>query len=135
MVAISVLLGLTWAFGLLSVFDSSRFVFQVLFSVCNSLQGLFIFLLLVIRPVKVRRYMFDLITGKYESGAHSSTTFTSRIKSSYKVEKSIKQVKVEPAFDQTKAESSGEQVNVESSVEQVKVQSSVEQVEDESFSE
>ncbi|XP_038061125.1 uncharacterized protein LOC119731913 [Patiria miniata] len=54
MAAISVLLGLTWAFGLLSVIESSNFVFQILFCVFNSLQGLFIFLLFVVRQDNVR---------------------------------------------------------------------------------
>ncbi|XP_038061128.1 adhesion G-protein coupled receptor G4-like [Patiria miniata] len=54
MAAISVLLGLTWAFGLLSVIESSNFAFQVLFCVFNSLQGLFIFLLFVVRHDNVR---------------------------------------------------------------------------------
>ncbi|XP_022084125.1 uncharacterized protein LOC110975718 [Acanthaster planci] len=54
MVSVSVLLGLTWAFGLLAVIESSTFAFQILFCVFNSLQGLFIFLLFVVRQDKIR---------------------------------------------------------------------------------
>ncbi|XP_038050907.1 uncharacterized protein LOC119724059 [Patiria miniata] len=52
--AVSSLLGLTWVFGLLSVIEASSFAFQVIFTVCNSLQGLFIFLLFVVRQENIR---------------------------------------------------------------------------------
>ena len=47
------LLGLTWVFGLLSV-NSSTIVFAWLFSIFNSLQGLFVFIFHVLRSEKVR---------------------------------------------------------------------------------
>nr|KAG5695742.1 hypothetical protein BaRGS_004487 [Batillaria attramentaria] len=43
-IGVVVLLGLTWVFGLLSIEDTSQIVFNYLFAVFNSLQGLFIFL-------------------------------------------------------------------------------------------
>ena len=41
--AISVVLGLTWVFGLFAVKDA-KFVFQYMFCIFNSLQGLLVFL-------------------------------------------------------------------------------------------
>ncbi len=49
------LLGLTWVFGLLSV-NSSTIVFAWLFSIFNSLQGLFVFIFHVLRSEKVLCY-------------------------------------------------------------------------------
>nr|KAG5695739.1 hypothetical protein BaRGS_004484 [Batillaria attramentaria] len=43
-IGVAVLLGVTWVFGLLSIDDTSQVVFNYLFAVFNSLQGLFIFL-------------------------------------------------------------------------------------------
>ena len=82
MLAISVLLGLTWVFGLLSIFESSSFVFQILFSIFNSLQGFFIFLLFVIRPVKIRNHLKNLITRKRERLLRKSSASDSRVKTS-----------------------------------------------------
>ena len=82
MLAISVLLGLTWVFGLLSIFESSSFVFQILFSIFNSLQGFFIFLLFVIRPVKIRNHLKSLITRKRERLLRKSSASDSRVKTS-----------------------------------------------------
>ncbi|XP_022103274.1 uncharacterized protein LOC110986009 [Acanthaster planci] len=62
--SISILLGLTWVFGLLSLFEASNFAFQVIFSIVNSLQGLLIFLLFVVRQDKVRKYVRNLAQGK-----------------------------------------------------------------------
>ncbi|XP_038062206.1 adhesion G-protein coupled receptor G4-like [Patiria miniata] len=53
-IAISNLMGLTWIFGILSVFEAATFAFQVLFSVFSSLQGLFIFLLFCLRQEATR---------------------------------------------------------------------------------
>ncbi|XP_071960614.1 adhesion G-protein coupled receptor G6-like isoform X2 [Antedon mediterranea] len=55
-IAIMMLLGLTWIFGFFAI-DSSeavRDLFQLLFCVCNSLQGFFIFLLFCVRRKDVR---------------------------------------------------------------------------------
>ncbi|XP_022103955.1 adhesion G-protein coupled receptor G4-like [Acanthaster planci] len=69
--AISVLLGLTWSFGLLSVLEASNFAFQVLFSVFNSLQGLFIFLLFCLRQDNIRA----ILLGKLKSVDRSKHVF------------------------------------------------------------
>ncbi|XP_033114086.1 adhesion G-protein coupled receptor G6-like [Anneissia japonica] len=55
-VALSILLGLTWLFGYLAVDRESysRNVFQALFCVFNSLQGLFIFILFCVRQKDIR---------------------------------------------------------------------------------
>ncbi|XP_022098829.1 adhesion G-protein coupled receptor G6-like isoform X2 [Acanthaster planci] len=62
--AISVLLGLTWVFGLLSVFQAANFAFQVLFTVCNSLQGLMIFILFCARQKEVRQVWWEMLPCK-----------------------------------------------------------------------
>ncbi|KAM7425825.1 hypothetical protein ABFA07_022798 [Porites harrisoni] len=51
------LLGLTWVFGILSVTDAGL-VFQYIFTILNSLQGLFIFILHVLRNADVRAAYF-----------------------------------------------------------------------------
>ncbi|XP_071959938.1 adhesion G-protein coupled receptor G6-like [Antedon mediterranea] len=55
-IAVSVLLGLTWVFGFFAIDpdSTSRDVFQLLFCVFNSLQGLFIFLLFCVRQKDIR---------------------------------------------------------------------------------
>ncbi|XP_022103941.1 uncharacterized protein LOC110986402 [Acanthaster planci] len=63
-VAISVLLGLTWVFGLLSLVQTANFAFQVLFCVFNSLQGLMIFLLFCVRQQEVRQAWVDFARGR-----------------------------------------------------------------------
>ncbi|XP_064402412.1 adhesion G protein-coupled receptor E3-like isoform X2 [Halichondria panicea] len=50
------ILGLTWVFGLLSV-NSSTIVFAWLFSIFNSLQGLFVFIFHVLRSEKVTKFL------------------------------------------------------------------------------
>ena len=50
----SVLLGITWLFGVLAVGDA-RDAFQYLFTIFNSLQGFFIFLLYTVRSPEVRK--------------------------------------------------------------------------------
>ncbi|XP_015770103.1 PREDICTED: adhesion G-protein coupled receptor D1-like isoform X3 [Acropora digitifera] len=52
-VFLSPLLGMTWAFGILSV-TNAGLVFQYIFIVLNSLQGFFIFLLHILRNADVR---------------------------------------------------------------------------------
>ncbi|XP_067046941.1 adhesion G protein-coupled receptor L3-like isoform X2 [Acropora muricata] len=52
-VFLSPLLGMTWAFGILSV-TNAGLVFQYIFIVLNSLQGLFIFLLHILRNADIR---------------------------------------------------------------------------------
>ncbi|XP_038077172.1 uncharacterized protein LOC119745020 [Patiria miniata] len=72
MASVSVLLGLTWVFGLLSIFEASSSAFQWIFAVVNSLQGLLIFLLFVVRQEKVREHVSNLVRGKKEGHLSSS---------------------------------------------------------------
>lgn len=53
-VAISTLLGITWLFGYLAI-GEARFLFNLLFLVFNSLQGLFVFLFFCLRNEDVRK--------------------------------------------------------------------------------
>ena len=52
-ISISLLLGLTWVFGLLSLFPNSSLVLQFLFCIFNSLQGLLIFVMFCVRQEEV----------------------------------------------------------------------------------
>ncbi|XP_067046688.1 adhesion G-protein coupled receptor D1-like isoform X1 [Acropora muricata] len=52
-VVLSPLLGITWAFGILSV-TNAGLIFQYIFTILNSLQGFFIFLLYILRSADVR---------------------------------------------------------------------------------
>ncbi|XP_015773509.1 PREDICTED: adhesion G-protein coupled receptor G2-like [Acropora digitifera] len=52
-VVLSPLLGMTWAFGILSV-TNAGLIFQYIFTILNSLQGFFIFLLYILRSADVR---------------------------------------------------------------------------------
>ncbi|KAJ8024356.1 Adhesion G-protein coupled receptor G6 [Holothuria leucospilota] len=54
---ISVLLGLTWVFGFLSI-GSAQFIFNLLFLIFNSLQGFFVFVFFILRPKNVRMILF-----------------------------------------------------------------------------
>ncbi|XP_071497049.1 uncharacterized protein [Diadema antillarum] len=54
--SISVLLGLTWVFGFLAIEDAA-YIFQLLFCVINSLQGLVVFILFCVRQEDVRKSM------------------------------------------------------------------------------
>ncbi|XP_019393643.1 PREDICTED: adhesion G protein-coupled receptor F5 [Crocodylus porosus] len=62
------LLGLTWGFGLATVFEDSSVVFHVLFTVLNALQGLFILLFGTVWDKKVR----EGLVNKYPSTKWSS---------------------------------------------------------------
>ncbi|XP_028416707.1 adhesion G-protein coupled receptor G6-like isoform X1 [Dendronephthya gigantea] len=55
-IAIMVLLGLTWLFGILAI-DDTKVVFQYLFAIFNSLQGLFVFIFFVILPTGTRQQL------------------------------------------------------------------------------
>ena len=62
-IAITFLLGLTWAFGLLSlIHEDSSFAFQVLFSIFNSLQGFVIFVMFCVRQSDVVAVWREWIT-------------------------------------------------------------------------
>ena len=58
-IAIMVLLGLTWLFGILAINDA-KIAFQYLFSIFNTLQGLFVFLLFCVLPTGTRRQLLSL---------------------------------------------------------------------------
>jgi hypothetical protein len=54
------LLGLTWVFGLL-VFNRDTIVFKYLFAICNSLQGMMIFVFHVLINKKVRLVLWNIL--------------------------------------------------------------------------
>ena len=58
-IAIMVLLGLTWLFGVLAIGDA-KVAFQYLFCIFNTLQGLFVFLFFVVLPSGTRRQLQKL---------------------------------------------------------------------------
>ena len=60
-ITISVLLGLTWVFGFLAI-EGATFIFQLIFCLCNSLQGLVIFLLFCYRAEDVRKVIRPHLT-------------------------------------------------------------------------
>lgn len=60
-IAISVLLGLTWAFGFLSI-GGAQFIFNLLFLIFNSLQGLFIFIFFCLRQEEIRSIWWSWLT-------------------------------------------------------------------------
>ncbi|XP_037088776.1 uncharacterized protein LOC119109286 [Pollicipes pollicipes] len=82
---IFVLLGLPWVFGFLAIREA-RFVFAILFCVCNMLQGFAIFLLMVAGERSGRELWRTLLAGKccagedetsISTGAPTATTSTS----------------------------------------------------------
>jgi hypothetical protein len=54
--AISILLGLTWVFGFFAI-DKAKRPLQLLFCICNSFQGVMVFLLFCLRQEDVRKSM------------------------------------------------------------------------------
>ncbi|XP_072032036.1 adhesion G-protein coupled receptor G7-like isoform X2 [Amphiura filiformis] len=52
--AVSILLGITWVFGFLAI-EEARMVFQLLFCICNSFQGVLIFILFCYGQKDVRK--------------------------------------------------------------------------------
>ncbi len=52
-IGISALMGLTWVFGFLAI-DLAEFVFQLIFCIVNSLQGVIIFIMFFVRRKEVR---------------------------------------------------------------------------------
>ena len=87
-VCILTLMGLTWSLGYLSIIQPASAVVQGIFTVLNSLQGLFIFMLYCVRQPQVRltwRSQFKCCLPKYfttpsavssSSGQPSSTHTT-----------------------------------------------------------
>ncbi|XP_067048242.1 adhesion G protein-coupled receptor E3-like [Acropora muricata] len=76
------LLGMTWAFGILSV-TNAGLIFQYIFTILNSLQGFFIFLLYILRSAEVRaefkrkKRMWFEMRGRV-ADLHSSDKWTSK---------------------------------------------------------
>ncbi|XP_046853691.1 adhesion G-protein coupled receptor G6-like isoform X2 [Xenia sp. Carnegie-2017] len=62
-IAIMVLLGLTWIFGILAIDDAKR-VFQYLFAIFNTLQGFFVFLFFIILPSGTRNHLRQFMRKK-----------------------------------------------------------------------
>lgn len=62
-IAITILLGLTWVFGILAI-DDAKLVFQWLFCIFNSLQGLFVFFFNCILNTGVRQNLRERIRKK-----------------------------------------------------------------------
>ena len=62
-IAIMVLLGLTWLFGILAINDA-KIAFQYLFCIFNTLQGLFVFILFCILPTTIREQLRGLLRKK-----------------------------------------------------------------------
>ncbi|XP_028411957.1 adhesion G-protein coupled receptor G2-like [Dendronephthya gigantea] len=65
-IAIVVLLGLTWLFGILAIGDAKP-GFQYLFCIFNTLQGLFVFLFFVVFSSGTRRQLKKLVKSKIVS--------------------------------------------------------------------
>ncbi len=59
-IAIMVLLGLTWLFGILAIGDA-KIAFQYLFCIFNTLQGLCVFILFCVLPDGTRRQLSSFI--------------------------------------------------------------------------
>ncbi|XP_033125662.1 adhesion G-protein coupled receptor G6-like [Anneissia japonica] len=77
-IAIMMLLGLTWIFGFLAIdaSDTVRDLFQLMFCVCNSLQGFFVFLLFCVRRRDVRNSWAHFCCKACEKPSQFMTTFS-----------------------------------------------------------
>ena len=64
--SVSIILGLTWVFGFLAV-EEARMVFQLLFCICNSFQGVLIFILFCYAQKDVRRLLMNRCCGRPSS--------------------------------------------------------------------
>ncbi|XP_028407271.1 deleted in malignant brain tumors 1 protein-like [Dendronephthya gigantea] len=62
-IAIMVLLGLTWLFGILAI-DDAKLLFQYLFCIFNSLQGTFVFIFFVILRASTRQQLLKFFRKK-----------------------------------------------------------------------
>ena len=72
-IAISCLLGLTWVFGFFAI-DTASIIFQWLFCIFNSFQGVFIFIFSCLNQKDVKEVMFS----SFRSSASKSTSSTSQ---------------------------------------------------------
>ncbi|XP_060582475.1 adhesion G-protein coupled receptor G2-like [Ruditapes philippinarum] len=78
-----ILLGLTWVFGYLAISDA-RLTFQYVFTILNSLQGFFIFILFVVRKKKVReQWYFICCKGVEKDRVSRSLSASNSIPSTY----------------------------------------------------
>ncbi|XP_072179699.1 uncharacterized protein [Diadema setosum] len=71
LIAFTILLGLTWVFGFLAIGDA-RFVFNVLFLVFNSLQGLGFFFMFGLRQKAIRDHWLRLLCCRCREDAKGS---------------------------------------------------------------
>ena len=95
--ASNVLLGTTWIFGLLAVGDL-RDVFQWLFTIFNSLQGLFIFIFFAVRNVDVRKKWSQLLSQFSVTTISDSQTLMHKSKISSPVDEDGKSCTSESGF-------------------------------------
>ena len=77
-ISIVVLLGLTWTTGYLTLLDSSGLITHALFIICNSLQGMFIFILYCVRNPLVREQWSGMLGSCRGGRARSSQTSCAR---------------------------------------------------------
>lgn len=75
--ACSVLLGTAWVFGILAI-TSPRNVFQWLFCICNSLQGLLIFILCTLQNPEARKQWMRVFR-LHSAGKYSMKTDASKL--------------------------------------------------------
>ena len=71
--AFLILFGITWIFGFL-VINNSMVVFQYLFCIISSIQGLYLFIFYGIRKKKVRLFWMALLSGKRPSSIQRTST-------------------------------------------------------------
>ncbi|XP_052214073.1 adhesion G-protein coupled receptor G6-like [Dreissena polymorpha] len=77
-----ILLGLTWLFGYLAIADA-RLIFQYVFTILNSLQGFFIFVLFVLRKKKVREQWYFICCKGIEKDRVSRSLSSTNSNSTY----------------------------------------------------
>jgi hypothetical protein len=86
-IAILVVLGLTWVFGILAIKDA-KLVFQYLFCIFNSLQGLLVFIFYCVLSRDTRQKWRALFTKKEKSDM-SSRGFTKKMSNIYTASSSL----------------------------------------------
>ncbi|CAG2222328.1 ADGRG6 [Mytilus edulis] len=111
-IALIVLLGLTWAFAIFSI-DGGGIVFQYLFTIFNSLQGLFIFIfycLLKTEAQQAWKRKFGRAPPKYSGPTMSkdatSNTYTSEVSESKKEFTDISK-EIDASYPETRLKSKG----------------------------
>ena len=72
-ITIMVLLGLTWLFGILVMIDDATLTFQYLFSIFNTLQGLFIFIFFCILSLETRKQLYSFVRGRTDAPKESNS--------------------------------------------------------------